>query len=119
MEVVPEQCPICFGEDAPEVALACGHMFCKHCMDSYKQSCNEGWGCYGIITATCPCCRSGNAQERPVGDRLKASIQTQVDDNLSLANKKIVFTKAAEDARWSPTSDETDWSKVTRIKVHC
>ena len=118
-EECPEECPICY-DKAPQVALPCGHMFCQACIGNHKKACQEGLGLdyYGPITATCPLCRASNVQESPVGDRLKAAIQKQVDDNLSLANKNIAFTSAADDARWSPLSATTDWSKVTRIKVH-
>ena len=126
MDVCPEQCSICFGEYAPEVVLKCGHVFCKTCIGHHKESCREGWDC-GVgeydnfqtdITAKCPVCRSGDVTEYPIGDRLKAAIQDQVNGNLSIINKSIAFTRAGNAAHWSPVSGETDWSKVTRIKVH-
>ena len=122
MDVTPVECPICLGERAPDVALACGHMFCKSCIDAHTTSCEGGWGCPMTrrkIKATCPMCRGEDVTDHPTGDRLKAAIQDQVNGNLNIINKSIAFTRAGNAADWSPVSGETDWSKVTRIQVHC
>lgn len=125
MDVDPIQCPICY-DNVPDVVLQCGHLFHGSCVDKYTTSCFKGWDvgdgiydCHLTFDPVCPVCRNKNVEKFPIGDGLQKAIQKQVDDNFLINIKRIAFTRAGNAAEWSPVSGETDWSKVTRVKLHC
>ena len=113
------ECAICQEPHASSlgglVILPCKHTFCREAI--------EAWASRQGANVSCPTCRlpieSRNATTVSSGDilrdRVRQSIQHQVDDNLQLLNKTIAFVKCHSDSDWAPVSADTDWTKVTQV----